>query len=146
MLRIFGCLIFAHVNDGKLGSRAVKCMFLGYASESKEYQMWCPDSKKVIQSRDVTFNKHAMLSSGKESVVSSANTCDQKDASRKVEIELETGAAQGGALELLIIPAGKFRLLNPVLVLQVLINLRWRMIIPYPVIVLEGRSGILLTM
>jgi len=40
--------MFAHVNDGKLAPRAVKCMFLGYASESKGYRMWCPDSKKVI--------------------------------------------------------------------------------------------------
>jgi len=70
-LRIFGCPVFAHVNDGKLAPRAVKCMFLEYASESKGYQIWCPDSKKVIQSRDVTFNKNAVLSSGKESIISS---------------------------------------------------------------------------
>ena len=56
--------MFAHVNDEKLVLRAVKCMILGYASESKGYRMWCPDSKKVIQSRDVTFNENAMLSSG----------------------------------------------------------------------------------
>ena len=61
-------------------------MFLGYTSESKGYRMWCPDSKKVIQSRDVTFNENAMLSFGKESVVSSTGTCDQEDVSGKVEI------------------------------------------------------------
>ena len=59
------------MNDGKLALRAVKCMFLGYASESKGYRMWYPDSNKVIQSRDVTFNENAMLYSRKESVVSS---------------------------------------------------------------------------
>ena len=73
MLRIFGCLVFAHVNGGKLAPRAVKYMFLGYASESKEYRLWCPDSKKVVQSRDVTFNENVMLSSGKEYVVSSTS-------------------------------------------------------------------------
>ena len=34
-----------------------------------------------------------MLSSGKESIVSSTSTGDQEDASRKVEIEVETGGA-----------------------------------------------------
>jgi len=121
ILRIFGCPVFAHVNDGKLAPRAVKCMFLGYASEYKGYQTWYPDSKKVIQSRDVNFNENIILSFGKEYVVSSTSIGDQKDASRKVEIEVETGVAQGG---LLIIQVGRFKLL------QVLISPRWRMIIP----------------
>lgn len=56
--------------------------------------MWCPKSKKVIQSRDVTFNETAILSSGKDSVVSSTGTCDQEDTSMK--IEMETVAVQGG--------------------------------------------------
>jgi len=83
------------VNDRKLPPRAVKCMFLGYAFESKGYRMWCPDSKKVIQSRDIVFNKNSMLSFVKESVVSSVSTGDQKDASRKMDI----GTAQGGAID-----------------------------------------------
>ena len=48
ILRIFGCPTFAHVNDGKLAARVVKCVFLEYGYEFKGYQMWCPDSKKVI--------------------------------------------------------------------------------------------------
>jgi len=88
MLRIFGCPVFSHVNDGKLALRDVKRMFLSYTSEYKGYQIWYHDSKKVTQSRDVTFNGNvSMLSSGKESVVSSAGTCDQEDAGRKEEIE-----------------------------------------------------------
>ena len=35
-LRIFGCPAYAHVSDGKLAPRAIKCIFLGYASESKD--------------------------------------------------------------------------------------------------------------
>jgi len=81
------------VNDGKLAPRPVQCMFLGYASEFKGYRMWCPDSKKVIQSKDIIINENAMLSSGKKFVVSSTNTSDQEDISRKVEIEVKTGAA-----------------------------------------------------
>ena len=87
--------MFAHVNNVKLAPRAVKCMFLGYASESKGYRMWCPESKNVIQSRDVTFNETAMLSPGDESVVSSTGASDQEDIS--VEVEMETVTAQGGA-------------------------------------------------
>jgi len=39
ILRIFGCLVFANVNDEKLAPRAVKCMFFGYAYESKGHRM-----------------------------------------------------------------------------------------------------------
>ena len=113
--------MFTHVNDGKLALRATKCIFLGYASESKGYRMWCPYSKKVIQSRDVTFNENAMLSSGNEFVVCSTGTGDQEDASRKVEIEVEIGTTQGGAAE------------NSSKEVQTVISpisLRWRMITP----------------
>ena len=67
-LRIFGCPAYAHVNDGKLAPRAVECIFLGYAYESKGYRLWCsdPKSQKLILSRDVTFNEDALLSSGKQ--------------------------------------------------------------------------------
>jgi len=64
--------------------------------------LWCPDSKKVIQSRDVTFNENAMLSYGNESVISSTGIGDQEDASRTMEIEVKNGA------ELLIIQSMKF--------------------------------------
>ena len=57
--------------------------------------MWCPESKKVIQSRNVTFNETAMLSSGKNFVVSFTGTGDQEDTS--MDIEVETIAVQGGA-------------------------------------------------
>jgi len=87
------------VNDGKLAPRPVQCMFLGYASEFKGYRMWCPDSKKVIQSRDVTFHENAMLSLGKKSVVSSTGSGNQEDANRKVEIQVEIGTAQGEAID-----------------------------------------------
>jgi len=116
--------VFSYVNDGKLARRVVKCMFLGYAFEFKRYRMWCLDSKKFIQSREVTFNENTRLSSGKESTVSSIGTGDREDASRTMETDAETVTAQSGAADH---SSRRFRLLNPVLVL---INLRWRMIIP----------------
>ena len=40
-----------------------------------------------------------MLFSGKESIISSTGIGDQEDIGRKVEIEVETGATQGGAAD-----------------------------------------------
>lgn len=61
--------------------------------ESKGYHLWCPGFKKVIQSRDVTFNKSTMFSPRKESTVSSTRTGDHHDTSGKVELDVP---AQGG--------------------------------------------------
>ena len=90
-LRIFGCPAYAHVNDGKLDPRAVECIFLGYASESKGYRLWCPKSRKLILSRNVTFNEDALLSSGKHSFVSSStSTGNLQSTSEKVELEMKS--------------------------------------------------------
>ena len=65
-------------------------MFLGYASKSKGCRSWSPDSKKVIQNWDVTFNESAMFSPGKESTISSTISSDQHDTSDKAELEVST--------------------------------------------------------
>ena len=58
-LRIFGCVAYAHVKQGKLEPRALRCRFLGYLDRVKAYRLWCIDLKpsKCIISRDVTFNE-----------------------------------------------------------------------------------------
>ncbi|KAH9752684.1 hypothetical protein KPL71_014795 [Citrus sinensis] len=62
-LRIFGCTAYAHIKQGKLEPRALKCAFLGYPSGTKGYRLWCVDLKppKCIISRDVIFNESEML-------------------------------------------------------------------------------------
>ncbi|KAH9754233.1 hypothetical protein KPL71_015385 [Citrus sinensis] len=62
-LRIFGCTAYAHIKQGKLEPRALKCAFLGYPSGTKGYKLWCVDLKppKYIISRDVIFNESEML-------------------------------------------------------------------------------------
>ncbi|GKV29673.1 hypothetical protein SLEP1_g59547 [Rubroshorea leprosula] len=66
-LRIFGCPVYAHVRDGKLEPRAVKCVFLGYASGVKGYKLWCVQkSPQFLMSIDVTFDESAMLQKAKE--------------------------------------------------------------------------------
>lgn len=94
-LRIFGCPAYAHVNDGKLAPRAVECIFLSYASASKGYRLWCsdPKSQKLILSRDVTFNEDALLSSGKQSFVSSSTSIGNlQSTSKNVEFVLKLAA------------------------------------------------------
>jgi len=97
ILRIFECPVYAHVNNGKLAHRAVKCMSLGYASESKGYRMWCPKFKKTIQSRDVTFDETVILSSRTNFVAFSTSAGDREDTSNCMEIEVETVAPQSRA-------------------------------------------------
>jgi hypothetical protein len=60
-MRIFGCSAYYHVTESKLDPRAKKAIFLGFSGEVKGYRLWCSELKKVILSRDVTFNKLSML-------------------------------------------------------------------------------------
>jgi len=58
VLKIFGCVSFVHVHSpyrGKLDSRAIKCIFVGYSPTQKGYKCYHPATKKVFVSIDVTF-------------------------------------------------------------------------------------------
>ena len=59
-LRIFGCKTWAHIPKNKrtkLDSKAVECVFVGYCNRSKGYRLYNPSTKKIIISRDVTFDE-----------------------------------------------------------------------------------------
>nr|AAT01387.1 putative polyprotein [Oryza sativa Japonica Group]AAT44170.1 putative polyprotein [Oryza sativa Japonica Group] len=60
-LRVFGCTAYAHVNNGKLEPRAIKCLFLGYGSGVKGYKLWNPETNKTFMSRSVVFNESVMF-------------------------------------------------------------------------------------
>ncbi|KAH9657298.1 Integrase catalytic domain-containing protein [Citrus sinensis] len=62
-LRIFSSPTYAHIKQGKLESRAIKGIFIGYPEGVKEYRIWFSDGKpsRVIVSRDVIFYEDAML-------------------------------------------------------------------------------------
>ncbi|KAK9121298.1 hypothetical protein Syun_018915 [Stephania yunnanensis] len=58
--RIFGCIGYVHVPDvkrTKLDDKSVKCIMIGYSSESKAFKMFDPIEKKVRISRDVIFEE-----------------------------------------------------------------------------------------
>ena len=63
-LRVFGCTAYVHIGAGersKLDARSCKMVFLGYSRGVKGYRLWDPLEKKVIISRDVTFDEESVL-------------------------------------------------------------------------------------
>ena len=60
-LKIFRCLAYTHVDNGKLEPISMKCIFLGYKSSVKGYKLWCPETKKLAISRDVIIDETSMI-------------------------------------------------------------------------------------
>ena len=58
---IFGCDAYYHVQESKLDPRAKKAIFMGFSSGVKGYRLWCPETKKIIHSRDVRFNESELV-------------------------------------------------------------------------------------
>ena len=57
-IKVWGCLAFYRVTDPqrtKLGFRALKSVFVGYAENSKAYRLLDLDSNVIVESRDVHF-------------------------------------------------------------------------------------------
>ena len=60
-LHVFGSTAYYHVKESKLDRRAKKALFMGVTLGVKGYRLWCLSSKKIISSKDVTFDESAML-------------------------------------------------------------------------------------
>ena len=59
-LRIFGCTTYALVDlRTKLDDKSVKCVFIGYATQSKAYRLYNPLTGKIIVNRNVVFDEDA---------------------------------------------------------------------------------------
>ena len=59
-LIVFGCDAYPltpKVNRSKLDPTSKKCVFLGYQTGVKGYRLWDPIARKIIVSRDVSFNE-----------------------------------------------------------------------------------------
>jgi ATP-binding cassette subfamily B (MDR/TAP) protein 1 len=65
-LRVFGCIPYAHVDNEKLEPRTVKCVFLGYGLGVKAYELWNPETKMILMSKNVVFNETAILIATRE--------------------------------------------------------------------------------
>jgi hypothetical protein len=57
--RIFGCEAYALIpgHRKKFEPRGTRCVFVGYATESKCYRLWSLETNKIIHRRDVRFNE-----------------------------------------------------------------------------------------
>ena len=67
-LRVFGYPTYTHNKENKLGLRARKCIFLGYASRIKGYLLWCVDLKSLKTNMDETFDNSIILHKENESI------------------------------------------------------------------------------
>lgn len=69
-MRIFGCKAFVldkRRANGKLSSKAIPCVLVGYSTQSKAYRLWSPEQRKIIVSRDVKFfDEPGLIESYKE--------------------------------------------------------------------------------
>ena len=82
-LLIFRCPAYFHVTESKLDPRAKKAIFLGFSDGVKGYRLWCPESKKVVTKKDVTFDESTMLKQ--------PNPQENDEALKKsVQVEFET--------------------------------------------------------
>ncbi|GJV06657.1 retrotransposon protein, putative, ty1-copia subclass [Tanacetum coccineum] len=88
MLRVFGCVAYSHVKQGKLDPRAVTCIFLGYPEGVKGYRLYRLDdeSPKIIPSRNVVFNESVMYTD----TLKDSGACAHKFVEElHVEVELQ---------------------------------------------------------
>ena len=59
-LRVFGCTAYSHIPKDerwKLDTKTRKCIFLGYSSNRKGYQLYDQCIRRVIHSRHARFNE-----------------------------------------------------------------------------------------
>ncbi|RVW35914.1 Retrovirus-related Pol polyprotein from transposon TNT 1-94 [Vitis vinifera] len=64
--RVFGCMAFVHLHKHqrtKLTSRALQCVFIGYALHKKGYRCYHPPTQRMFITMDVVFHEDSMYSS-----------------------------------------------------------------------------------
>lgn len=85
-MHIFGCPVYYHVTESKLDPRAKKSLFIGVSNKVKGFRLWSSELKKLVISRDVTFDEASMF----------PKKCSDGDIQRKekdvekVELEVST--------------------------------------------------------
>ena len=99
-LRVFGSTAYYHVKESKLDPRAKKALFMGVTSGVKGYRLWCLSSKKIISSRNVTFDEYVMLKKVTTDGKVSENTFQQPEGrlpqvkGTQKQVEFQTTSAK----------------------------------------------------
>ena len=91
-LRIFGCLAYAHINQGKLEPKAIKGYFIGYPEGVNGFKIWCINGKpsRTLISRDVVFDEETMLHRRVETELTSTDLDRSEEDNQKVETSEES--------------------------------------------------------
>ncbi|KAL6315951.1 hypothetical protein AAG906_013785 [Vitis piasezkii] len=85
--KVWECLAYCKKTDPnktKLGPRAIKCTFVGYASNSKAYRLLDLESNVIIESREVEFFEN-LLSDSNSQVPTSVGESQEETPSKVVE-------------------------------------------------------------
>ncbi|RVX01764.1 hypothetical protein CK203_024444 [Vitis vinifera] len=85
--KVWGCLAYCKKTDPnktKLGPRAIKCAFVGYASNSKAYRLLDLESNVIIESKEVEFFEN-LLSDSNSQVPTSVGESQEETPSKVVE-------------------------------------------------------------
>ncbi|KAL6317021.1 hypothetical protein AAG906_026764 [Vitis piasezkii] len=78
--KVWGCLAYCKKTDPnktKLGPRAIKCAFVGYASNSKAYRLLDLESNVIIESREVEFFENLLSDSNSQVPTSVGESLDE---------------------------------------------------------------------
>ncbi|KAK1427083.1 hypothetical protein QVD17_15766 [Tagetes erecta] len=86
-LRVFGSVVYSHIDQNKLEPRAQKCIMLGYPEGVKAYRLWRLGNgkPKIIVSRNVVFRESMFY---KDTLCSLKLTTDS-DVKKGISIEVE---------------------------------------------------------
>ncbi|KAE8707872.1 hypothetical protein F3Y22_tig00110372pilonHSYRG00231 [Hibiscus syriacus] len=82
-LHVFGSTAYYHVKESKLDPREKKALFMGITHGVKGFRLWCLDTKKVICSRDVTFDESALVKKVTSEAVQTSSTPQQVEHTPK---------------------------------------------------------------
>jgi hypothetical protein len=95
--KVWGCLAFYRVPDPKrtkLGPRAIKSVFVGYAENSKAYRLLDLSSNVIVESRDVEFIENKFnynseyVSEPNQTQVSDSNTGSSLNSDKRIATNL----------------------------------------------------------
>jgi hypothetical protein len=95
-LRVFGCTVYYHVNEGKLEPRTKKGVFVGCGDGVKGYRIWSPSDKRVTLSKNLVFDENSMFNPTVKFTIPEDCGIEKQVEQRETEVtsEAEEGSPQ----------------------------------------------------